>query len=468
MTNPFIYNPSAAIEKTAKKTSEGIGDAMDMFVKAREESFNFIKDKVDNIEKLKEDATRFNRDYVYQQVNELESLVAGALKKDSSIDLNKLGSVTDKIRSVQNAVKNGKDVPQHMADTLGIIDKNQKFMPNPALAAKQVLDAANDPKYISNPKSLLDVFKNIVMDGTDPDKVVSANLANTLNLAQQKTIERQVKQADGSIKTVAFKENPYTYFDEQSLTMKPVMVKNKAGVWVTKLNEDFDAIVPKDIQEIYSKKLGVSATLFGNTEKGIISDRVLGFLTPMTEFSIKETTSAAQAAKQQLDVKLAQLEYDFNKETNPLKKQQIYEQIKLTKANIGQTQAQTGLIVANTAQINLENAFIGKNDARMPVFGSEGGSPGGKVLEPGSKSFNASFKFLDKDYTKITFNPDGTSVVSGGRAGAKEVVLDKDKTEAVINTFTNPKAFDAARQARANAMSGTGGTVVGSYLKPKE
>jgi DNA-binding protein H-NS len=321
-----------------------------------------------------------------------------------------------------------------------------------------VLEAAYNPSNISNPKALGEVFKNIVMDGTDPDKVVASNLNSTLNLAQQQKVIKEVRMKDGSVKTVSFKENPYTYFDEESMSMKPVMVKNKAGVMVSKLSEDYGVIVPKDIEDIYKRQLGWTANVFGNTEKNILSERVLGLLNPMTEFSMVEKTSAVDAGIKSNALAISNLELELKTATNPTQIEIIRKQLELLKSNISQNAVQTGLMSAQTNNIKANTAKtqqeIDYYNLHPEELGNKGRSMGvGKSFQQGSNQYDLAF---EDGYTKavgMKFTGKGEMIIltADNPTGKDNKPKSPAETRAILNKLSE-KDRQYAEKAQENAM----------------
>lgn len=433
-TKPFIYDAAQEVRRTAEKTSGGFDNAMNQYVQARQQSYDFIKNQVDNIEKIKQEATRFNRDIVYKAADDLESQVIGLLKSNKNIDLGKVGGVSNGIESLRYATQQGKEIPEVIESYAKVIKDSAKFMNNPALAYTQVMTAATDPEFMFSPNSLTAKAQSIVNSHIDPQRYINETIYELFNQKDVPFTTVTIRRDNGSYEAVSYKPNPYLVFNPQTNNMDPVMVKRDDGTMIRKIDADIASLVPDNMMSIIKERSGAANAMENFSPLSQASDMVLEALRSYSGVKVETKRYKEQVTRDLKAIEVA----GQNIAASKARVNNDAQRLSLAKQTTANTLS-TGALSRKVMQARLDGTLPGSEKESTIAVDADG-------------TFNVEIGD-DLGYPSITsykrnFN-NGTAVVE---KGGKLVTIGKKESDAIWNKFSEAerKAITAVAKQKVN------------------
>jgi hypothetical protein len=157
----YIYNPAESIKQGFQQTQAGIGNIFAQVIAQQQRDYNLAESAFQNIEALKKDVNIFGQKNITSKSNALLGEASSAIRKDGSIDYEKIGKIRQSISDIKD-LKTGYDLGAKELERrlqLGIANKdNMESFEN---YYKQLMGVMADENLVRNPQDMMTKFSEV-------------------------------------------------------------------------------------------------------------------------------------------------------------------------------------------------------------------------------------------------------------------------------------------------------------------
>ncbi len=157
----FIYNPAESIRQGFQQAQSGLGSIFAQVIAQQQRDYNLAESAFQNIEALKKDVNIFGMKNITNKSNQLLDAASSAIKKDGSIDYEKIGQIRQSISEIKD-LKTGYDLGAKELERrlqLGIANKDN--MDSFENYYKQLMGVMADENLVKNPQDLMTKFSEV-------------------------------------------------------------------------------------------------------------------------------------------------------------------------------------------------------------------------------------------------------------------------------------------------------------------
>jgi len=183
----YIYNPAESIRQGFQQTQAGIGNIFAQVIAQQQRDYNLAESAFQNIEALKKDVNIFGQKNITAKSNALLGEASSAIRKDGSIDYEKIGKIRQSISDIKD-LKTGYDLGAKELERrlqLGIANKdNMESFEN---YYKQLMGVMADENLVKNPQDMMTKFSEVYDNNLSATKMYQKSFlsANPYNKFQK-------------------------------------------------------------------------------------------------------------------------------------------------------------------------------------------------------------------------------------------------------------------------------------------
>ncbi len=167
----FIYNPAESIRQGFQQAQSGLGSIFAQVIAQQQRDYNLAESAFQNIEALKKDVNIFGMKNITNKSNQLLGAASSAIRKDGSIDYEKIGQIRQSISEIKD-LKTGYDLGAKELERrlqLGIANKDnmesfEKFY-------KDSMSVMADENLVKNPQDLMTKFSEVYSNNLSAAKM---------------------------------------------------------------------------------------------------------------------------------------------------------------------------------------------------------------------------------------------------------------------------------------------------------
>lgn len=171
----YIYNPAQSISQKFQEAQKGIGTIFSTIIAEREEDFKFAQDLEDNIEALKKNVSKYNKQEVYSMTDNILSDIGNVINEKGKIDY-------ESLRDIKNRVSELKSYQNQSIDAENLFEQYNK-----------IISADKGKIYQNTPRIFTDMLgvlkdKQSITDGTyksKMDKIVKSGIDINAAIAEE-------------------------------------------------------------------------------------------------------------------------------------------------------------------------------------------------------------------------------------------------------------------------------------------